>query len=226
MAGRADRLEERLGHRFAMPVLLRQALTHASAGAPAVSNERLEFLGDRVLGVVVAHLLFERFPNETEGALARRFAALTRRETLARVAASVDLGEHLILSASEVEAGGRANPGTLADACEAVIAALYLDGGPAAAEAFVRREWLPLLDEALPPPKDAKTALQEWAQDRGLPLPVYRETGRSGPAHAPVFSIEVAVQGQKPVVATGASKRAAEQGAAKGMLRQLGAGPP
>jgi ribonuclease-3 len=225
MAGRLDRLEERLGHRFAKPALLRQALTHASAGAPVDSNERLEFLGDRVLGVIVAHLLFERFPNETEGSLARRFTALARREALARVASAIGLGEHLILSAGEEEAGGRANPGTLADACEAVIAALYLDSGPAAAEAFVRRQWLPLLDEALPPPKDAKTALQEWAQDRGLPLPVYRETGRSGPAHAPIFSIEVGVQGQKPAAATGASKRAAEQGAAEAMLRRLGVGP-
>lgn len=221
MVGALDRLEERLGHRFREPALLRQALTHASAAAPGASNERLEFLGDRVLGLIVAALLFERFPGETEGALARRFTALVRREALAHVAETIELGAHLVLSAGEEEAGGRANPGTLADACEAMIAALFLDGGLAAAEAFVRRRWLPLLDEAVPPPKDAKTALQEWAQDRGLPLPVYRETGRSGPAHAPTFSIEVQVAGRPPASASGPSKRAAEQSAAAELLRRL-----
>jgi len=222
MVGPLDRIEERLGHRFREPALLRQALTHASAAAAGASNERLEFLGDRVLGLVVAALLFERFPGDSEGTLARRFTALVRREALARVAETIDLGHHLVLSAGEEEAGGRANPGTLADACEAVIAALFLDGGLAAADAFVRRQWLPLLDEALPPPKDAKTALQEWAQDRGLPLPVYRETGRSGPAHAPTFAIEVSLTGHAPATASGPSKRAAEQSAAAVLLDRLG----
>jgi len=218
------RLEQALGHRFADPGLLDEALTHssvASTGQQRRTNERLEFLGDRVLGLVVADLLMGRFPDEDEGALARRHAALVRREALARVAVGIGLGDCIRLSRGEEDAGGRENPGLLADACEAVIAALYLDGGLDVAAAFILREWDAIVAEDVRPPKDAKTELQEWAQARALALPKYREVGREGPAHAPVFSVEVSLADRSPARASGASKRAAEQAAAEAMLEDL-----
>ncbi|MGF1639354.1 MAG: ribonuclease III [Rhodospirillales bacterium] len=221
-AGDLDDFQARLGHRFADPRLLVQALTHASmagAGADrAACNERLEFLGDRVLGLVIAHLLFEQFAGESEGALARRYAVLVRREALTRVAAGIGVGDVLRLSRGEDEAGGRGSPGPLADACEAVIGALYLDGGLPAAAAFVRRHWQTLVDEEAAPPQDAKTRLQEWAQGRGSALPCYREAAREGPAHAPMFSVEVTVEGIPPVIGVGPSKRSAEQAAAEAAI--------
>jgi len=220
------RLEQALGHRFSDPALLDEALTHSSVGSVGDrqrrTNERLEFLGDRVLGLVVADMLFERFPDEEEGALARRHASLVRRDALARVADEIDLAECIRLSRGEEDTGGRRNPGLLADACEAVIAALYLDGGIDAAAKFIRAEWDPLVAEDARPPKDAKTELQEWAQARGLALPSYREVDRKGPAHAPVFRVEVSVADRAPASASGPSKRAAEQAAAEAMLRELG----
>lgn len=222
-AGVAD-LAEVLGHRFADPGLLQQALTHSSAfGAAAgrrrgLSYERLEFLGDRVLGLLVSEMLYQTFPEETEGALARRLAELARKETIARVALSLELGRHLVLSRGEEEGGGRNNPSLLADACEAVLGALYLDGGLAAAKAFVERHWRPLLAADARPPKDAKTALQEWAQGAGLPLPSYRIRGSEGPPHDPVFEVEVMVEGHPPVTGSGRSRRAAEQAAAAALL--------
>ena len=222
MGRRPDPLEEVLGHRFSRPDLLRQSLVHSSVTATrrdrARSNERQEFLGDRVLALVIADLLYHRFPGEDEGALARRHAALVRREALARVAEAIGLAQHIVMSEGEEETGGRANSALLADTCEAVIAALYLDGGLWAAALFIRRQWQPLIDESKAPPVDAKTLLQEWAQARGLPLPAYREVAREGPAHAPVFSVAVSVEGLAPVTATGASKRAAEQAAAEVLL--------
>ena len=217
-------LEAALGHRFRRPDLLRQALTHASTLAGREqriwSNERLEFLGDRVLGLVVAEFLYERFPDEEEGALAYRFAALVRRETLAHVAGIVGLADHMIVSDSEAESGGRRNPGMLANTCEAVIAALYLDGGLGAAAEFIQRHWQALADEESVPPKDAKTALQEWAQGRGLPLPLYREVERLGPDHAPIFDVAVRVKGLSDTRGRGPSKRRAEQAAAEAMLER------
>lgn len=215
-------LEQDLGHRFRRPQLLRQALTHPSvAQTPierAATYERLEFLGDRVLGLVIAGLLFETFPDEPEGDLSPRFTKLVRREGLARVAAGIGLGAHVILSRGEEDTGGRRNPGILADALEAVIAALYLDGGLEAADRFIRRHWRELMAEDSVPPMDSKTRLQEWAQARGLPLPEYRETERQGPSHAPVFTVRVSLPGREPASATGLSKRAAEQEAAGAML--------
>ncbi len=217
-----------MGRRFTRPDLLRQALTHSSAArnrtTRAESNERLEFLGDRVLGLVTARLIYERFPDEDEGSLARRHAALVRREALARVAERIGLGDHLVMSRGEAEAGGRKNPSLLADACEAVIAALYLDGGLDAAHQFIRRHWEPLMEEESSPPQDAKTALQEWAQAHGLPLPAYAETGREGPPHAPVFTVQVSLEGLGAVTASGPSKRAAQQVAAEAMLDKVTAG--
>ena len=170
---------------------------------------------------MVAETLYERFPDEEEGALAPRLAALVRRGALARVALDIGLGGHVVMAQGEEEAGGRDNPGILADTCEAVIAALYLDGGMEPAERFIRRHWLALMEEDSAPPKDSKTELQEWAQGRGLALPAYTETGREGPAHAPVFSVQVSLEGIDPAAATGPSKRAAEQAAAAALLERI-----
>lgn len=219
-------LTERLGHAFARPELLAQALTHPSvvhgrAPRKVTPYERLEFLGDRVLGLVVAEMLFHTFPDEAEGALARRHAALVRRESLARVAAVLDLGTAVELSKGEEETGGRANPALLADACEAVIGALFADAGFDIAAVFVRSHWRPLMEESAAPPKDAKTALQEWAQGLGKPLPVYTTVGMDGPPHDPVFKVSVAVDGTETVTGSGSSKRAAEQAAAAALLGKV-----
>jgi ribonuclease III len=225
-------LARRIGHRFARPSLLAEALTHPSAlpqhrrGARRASPvrrdyERLEFLGDRVLGLVVADLLWHRFADEPEGLLTRRIGQLVRRQTLARIAAALELGPHLVLSPAEAAAGAAANPGILADALEAVIAAVYLDGGFAAAAAFVRRWWEPLIAEMAAPPRDPKTALQEWAQARGLPLPAYALVATSGPEHAKHFTVTATVTGVEPAAATAASKRAAETQAAAVLLERL-----
>lgn len=222
MDGDIAALETTLGHHFLQPELLQQSLVHSSVArsrsARMLSNERLEFLGDRVLGLIVADLLFKRFPEEEEGALARRHVALVRRESLTTVARTIGLGNYMIMSRGEEDSGGRQNPAILADTCEAVIAALYLDGGIDAAGNFIRRYWMPLLLEDPEPPKDAKTALQEWAQKRGLELPVYTEIARDGPAHAPIFTVKVSVTGLGVKAATGTSKRTAEQAAAAALL--------
>lgn len=224
-----------LGHRFADLSLLADAVTHPSLmglertgkGAaptkgPGIAYERLEFLGDRVLGLCIAEWLLERFPDEREGALAKRHAALVRREALGTAADALDLGRYLRLSPAEDSGGGRSNRTILADACEAVIGALYLDGGLEAAKRFVRGAWAARIDHHQPPPMDPKTTLQEWAQGRGRPLPVYEMVEQSGPAHEPVFRVRVRVDGVEPVTAEGPSKRAAEKQAAGTMLRQLG----
>ena len=211
-------LADALGHRFARPELLDQALTHPSAAGNA-PYERLEFLGDRVLGLVVAHMLYRAFPKEPEGALARRYTALVRKEALARIAETIDLGA--CMRAGEAEQTGLGRRNLLADACEAVIAALFLDGGYEAAERFVERWWQPLLAEQEEPPLDVKTALQEWAQARALPLPSYRLIGREGPAHDPLFDVEVSLPNWPPAQGRGRSRRAAEAAAAESLLARL-----
>jgi len=220
-----------LDYRFRRPEMLEEALTHSSAcpvrgrggssGRPRVAYERLEFLGDRVLGLSVAEMLFYRFPQENEGALARRHAALVRREALARVALSLGLDAALTMSRGEEDGGGRQNPTMLADACEAVLGAVYADGGLDAAAQISRRFWEPLRAESVTPPKDAKTGLQEWAQGRGKPLPIYQTLGMEGPQHDPIFLISVTVEGYPPVTGRGASKRVAEQAAATAMLEKV-----
>jgi ribonuclease-3 len=214
-----------LGHDFERPELLVRALTHPSAanrrGAVDDSYERLEFLGDRVLGLIVADLLLDRFPHEAEGALAVRHAELVRRETLAEVAGEIGLERFLRLAKGEEAAGERSNPALLANACEAVIGALYLDAGLEAARAFVEPLWTEHLEAPARPPQDAKTALQEWAQARGLRLPHYREIGREGPPHEPHFTVEVEVAGQEPTRGEGRSKRLAEQVAAARLLARI-----
>lgn len=213
-------LSERLGHRFRDPLLLRDALTHAST-LGGRSYERLEFLGDRVLGLVVADMLYRRFPAEAEGALAKRHAVLVRKEALARAAEALALAPHLRLSQGEEDGGGRGNPAILADVCEALLAALYLDGGLAAVRPLVERLWQPLLEADDKPPQDNKTALQEWAQGRGRPLPSYSELDRAGSAHEPLFTVRVEVSGEAPAEGQGRSKRAAEQAAAGELLERL-----
>ena len=223
-ASATDALDRRVGHRFADRRLLREALTHASAagrghrGRP--SNERLEFLGDRVLGLVIAALLVQRFPDDSEGALSRRQAGLVRRETLAEIAAELELGQWLTVARSE-EGGGRNNPAILANGLEALIGAIYLDGGLAAAERFIHRLWSARVDVMAAPPRDAKTALQEWAQRRGLDRPRYEVVEVAGPAHAPSFEIAVRVADFPPAVGTATSKRAAEQAAAEALLERV-----
>jgi ribonuclease-3 len=219
-------LSERLGHDFDKPELLRRGLTHPSAASRRADNyERLEFLGDRVLGLIIADLLLQRFPAEAEGQLARRHAAVVRREALAEVAINLKLGEAIFLAKGEDDAGERENPAILADSCEAVIAALYLDGGLEAARSLVVKYWSPLIEaDRKRPPRDAKTSLQEWAQGRGLPLPNYRETHREGPAHGPRFTVEVTVQGLPAAQGSGRSKRLAEQDAASRLLARLSEG--
>ncbi len=218
-------LERALGHGFRDPRLLVQATTHSAAGhgrADAVDNERLEFLGDRVLGLVMAQLLMETFPKAKEGELGPRHAMLVRREALAEVARSIGLGSYLILAPADAAAGARNHPKFLADATEAVIAALYLDGGLDVAERFIRQSWAGQVGAVSEMPVEPKTALQEWAQGHGRPLPSYSVVRTAGAAHDPVFEVKVEVQGLEPARAEGSSKRAAEKAAALAMLRRLG----
>jgi ribonuclease III len=218
-------LEEALGHHFAKRDLLTEALTHPSAvrrrGIAKRGYERLEFLGDRVLGLIVAELLWRRFPTEAEGEMTRRHTHLVRREALAEVAQAVGLGTQIIVSAGEDAAGVRENQSVLADVCEAVIAALYLDGGLTAAKGFVEQRWEARLSALGEPPRDPKTTLQEWVQARGLPLPAYRTVATEGPAHRRRFTVTVNVEGLDPSTASGTSKRAAETAAAAAALAAL-----
>ncbi len=211
---------KKVGHRFRQPAVLHEALTHPSS-MHARNNQRLEFLGDAVLGVLVAEMLFDMYPTESEGHLAKRLAGLICGVTLAEVARSIGLGEQLIIGTSEVQSLGRENPSNLEDACEALIGALYRDGGFEAARRFVRLHWHPLALAVDAPPKDAKTALQEWSQARGHGLPEYDVLDTKGPAHAPVFTVQVKVGNFAPQQGCGAAKRVAEQAAASAMLEAL-----
>ncbi|MEL6806377.1 MAG: ribonuclease III [Pseudomonadota bacterium] len=214
--------EGRIGHRFATPDLLIEAVTHASmSSATRQDNQRLEFLGDRVLGLVMAEALLEADKSAPEGTLAPRFNALVRKETCADVARDVALGDVLRLGRSEMMSGGRRKQALLGDAVEAVIAAVYLDGGFDAARDLILRLWGTRITRVEEDARDAKTALQEWAQARGLAPPVYAETARSGPDHAPVFTISARLEGGQTAEATAGSKRDAQQAAAKALLAQM-----
>lgn len=214
-------LEARLAHKFDDRKLLDAALTHASAADAESTYERLEFLGDRVLGLVIADFLMRRHPDENEGDLARRFAALVDRDSLAVIAGQLNLGAYLRLSTGEEAAGIRRNASVLADAMEAVIGAIYRDGGLEAARPIVEHLWLALADRNVEPPMDVKTVLQELVQSKGGGLPRYREIARSGPDHRPVFTVEVTVDGATPARGQGASKQAAERAAADALLSSL-----
>jgi len=214
--------EGRLGHQFARPMLLSQAVTHASmSSANRDDNQRLEFLGDRVLGLVMAEALLALDTGATEGQLAPRFNALVRKETCADVARDIDIGAVLRLGRSEMLSGGRRKQALLGDAIEAVIAAVYLDGGFEAAKALVLRLWGDRITSVEQDARDAKTALQEWAQARGLLPPDYVTVKRTGPDHAPVFTIAAELTTGEKAEATAGSKRNAEQMAAQALLAKL-----
>ena len=216
-------LSARLGHDFSDPAWLKLALTHASARAglkPDQDNERLEFLGDRVLGLAVAELLADTFPKAREGELARWFNQLVRAETCAEVAQAWQLGDFILMSGGEAGSGGRRKKTILANTCEAVLGAVFADAGYDAAKQVVRRFWQPQFATLAAP--DAKSLLQEWAQGRGLPLPRYLEVAREGPDHAPRFTAEVQIEGVSPERGQGANKREAEQAAALAVLLREG----
>jgi ribonuclease-3 len=222
-------LEERIAYRFTGPALLDSALSHISALKGARSRvgsyQRLEFLGDHVLGLVISDMLFRAFPRADEGELSRRLADLVRKETCAEIARAIDLGAAIRLGASEANAGARTRPAILADVCEALIGAVYLDGGFAAAEALIGRLWQVRMKTKAEPARDPKTVLQEWAQGRGLPTPAYREIARSGPDHDPQFRVAVQLPHLAPAEGSGRSKRAAEQAAAAAMMKREGVKP-
>jgi ribonuclease-3 len=219
-------LELRIGYVFGNPALLDRALTHISAltGGKnrAGSYQRLEFLGDHVLGLVVSDMLFRAFPDAAEGELSRRLADLVRKETCADVAKAMELGPAMKLGPSEINAGGRRRTAILADVCEALVGAVFIDGGYAAAAGLIERFWQDRMLKPQRPLRDAKTLLQEWAQARGMPAPLYRELERSGPDHDPEFRVAVEVADRKPAEGLGRSKRAAEQAAATAMLVREG----
>jgi len=220
-------LEERIGYKFADKALLERALTHISAlsGGPqnrSGSYQRLEFLGDHVLGLVISEMLYRAFPRANEGELSRRLADLVRKDTCADVARAMDIGPALRMGGSESQAGVRSRATVLADTCEALIGAVFLEGGYKAAHKLVERFWK---ERMLKPPRplhDPKSKLQEWAHARGLPTPVYKEMARTGPAHNPQFRIAVVLPNRAPAEGVGPSKRGAEQSAAEAMLAQEG----
>lgn len=220
-------LEDRIGYKFADKALLERAVTHISALSGGSQNrggsyQRLEFLGDHVLGLVISDMLYRAFPKANEGELSRRLADLVRKETCAEVARAMDLGPALKLGNSESHAGGRLRTTILADACEALVGAVFIDGDYKAADELVERFWKARMLKPLRPLRDPKTMLQEWAQARGLPTPAYRELARTGPHHDPEFRVAVVLPDRPPAEGVGSSKRAAEQAAAAAMLTRVG----
>jgi len=218
-------LETRIGYEFADKTLLDSALTHISAlsgRSRSGSYQRLEFLGDHVLGLVVSDMLFRAFAKADEGELSRRLADLVRKEACAEVARKIELGTAIRLGVSEANGGGRQRTAILADVCEALVGAVFLDGGYAAAATLVEQLWGERLRTPARPLRDPKTVLQEWAQARGLPTPSYREIARTGPHHDPEFLVAVDLAEFTPAEGVGRSKRAAEQAAAAAMLTREG----
>jgi ribonuclease-3 len=221
-------LQAKVGHVFADLSLLVRALTHVSA-LPAAqaqrrvdSYQRLEFLGDRVLGLAVSAMLYETFPTAEEGELSRRLADLVRKETCADVARDWGVGEFLRLGEGEAQTGGAKKSAILGDICESILGAIFLDAGFSAAAGVVRQFFAAKMLNPGRPLRDPKTALQEWAQARGLQPPAYRQSGRSGPDHAPLFVMEVCVNGFELVLGEGSSKRLAEQTCAQKFLAREG----
>lgn len=218
--------EVRIGYQFKDSALLEQALTHISALTGqrnrSGSYQRLEFLGDHVLGLVISDMLYRAFPKADEGEMSRRLADLVRKEACADVARVIELGAAIRLGASESNSGGRDRTAILADVCEALIGAVFIDGGYGAASEMIGRLWEQRMRTPARPLRDAKTILQEWAQARGLPTPAYREVERKGPAHSPEFRVNVELPNRQPAEGMGRSKRAAEQAAAAVMLVREG----
>lgn len=214
-------LEARLGRRFSDPSLLLRALTHSSLSGgsePIRDLERLEFLGDRVLGLLTAEELWRRYPNFEEGDLAPRLNALVRKETCAKAALFFGIDQFILMSEWEESAGGRKKAAILGDVMEALLGALYIDGGLDAARGVYDLYWKPNLEDLSRIHRDPKTELQEWSQRRKLGAPDYVVTDSAGPAHAPAFTVEVRVKGFKPVKGQGRSKRAAQMEAARAFL--------
>jgi ribonuclease-3 len=219
-------IEARIGHKFADPSLLTTAITHVSALKPqrkrGESYQRLEFLGDHVLGLIVSDMLYRSFPDADEGELSKRLADLVRKESCADVAKALGLTDDIKLGAVGAGASARLRKSVLGDICEAVIGAVYLDGGYGAAASFVERNWTERMKKPRQPLRDPKTVLQEWAQGKGLPTPVYREVERTGPHHDPQFRVAVDLPGLEPAEGVGGSKRAAEKVAASVMIEREG----
>lgn len=220
MGADLEKLEHEIGYVFRDKALLTRALTHSSSGQPE-NYERLEFLGDRVLGLVIAALLYEKFPNEKEGDLAKRLASLVQGMTLARHARKIGLGAYIAMSPSERDAGGAENDHILADVFEALIGGMYLDGGFEPCKTLILTQWADVLYTMKNPPQHPKTALQEWLQAKGLPLPIYEIIGQSGPDHAPVFEVELRIKAMAPVRASGRSRAEAETRAAKIFIQDI-----
>ena len=223
-AAAASALEKTIGYKFRDPDQLGRSLTHISAtgGNRNNSYQRLEFLGDHVLGLIISDMLFRAFPKADEGELSRRLADLVRREACADVARAINLGEALRLGSSENNAGGRTRIAILADVCEALVGAVFVDGGYEAAVKLVEKLWGERMRTPVRPLRDPKTILQEWAQARGLPTPTYREVQRTGPQHDPVFRVAVVLPGKESVEGVDRSKRGAEQAAAAALLKREG----
>lgn len=209
----AAELQTLIGYTFKDEKLLKLALTHSSAKKRS-NYERLEFLGDRVLGLIMAELIYHRFPEESEGDLGRRLAPLVQGATIAQISSKITLADFIILSEAERVAGGKANDNILSDVYEALLGALYLDGGLEQCRRLIAQHWSGVLDVMVRPPMHPKTEVQEWAQGQGLPLPVYEITSQTGPDHAPSFEIELRVEGFKPARAEGRSRQDAEKQAA------------
>ncbi|HEY5107010.1 MAG TPA: ribonuclease III [Caulobacteraceae bacterium] len=221
-------LEARIGHHFDDRAAFERALTHASAtsGASKIAdNDRLEFLGDRVLGLIIAQALMARDDKATSGELSKRLHVLVSGRTCARAARAMELGPALRLQGAESARGGRANDRILGDACEALIAVLYLELGLERTAAIVLGLWSPFLDEAVSPAAaNPKSELQEWTAAQGFPMPAYRVLSRTGPDHKPRFTVQVAVGDQRAATANGGSVQTAERAAALALLLQEGLG--
>jgi ribonuclease-3 len=215
-------LAEALGYEIKDRGLLRDALTHSSAGRQKEDYQRLEFLGDRILALVIAEELYRQNPNEREGTLSSRHSTLVRGESCARVGQKLGIGQFIIMGAGEQRKNLHANPSVVGDVVEALIAAIYLDGGLEEARKFVLANWAELIADRTQSDKDPKTRLQEWALGRGMPIPAYRVVSRDGPEHLPVFTAELMLPGRDAAVGSGSSKRAAEQAAANTFLRREG----
>lgn len=207
-------LERMIGYTFKDAALLQEALTHSSVKKKQ-NYERLEFLGDRVLGLVIAELLYKRFPEESEGDLARRQSSLVQGATVAQLSARISLADFVVLSESEREAGGAEKENILADVYEAVIGAIYIDGGLPPCQSLIGSQWSDVLGKMVRPPQHPKTQVQEWAQGRGLSLPVYEVVRQSGPDHAPVFEVRIIIEGFPHLKAEGRSRQDAEKIAAR-----------
>lgn len=220
-----EAIEQAVGYSFKDKALLTRALTHPGAvparDATKHSNQRLEFLGDRVLGLVIAERLLDRYPADREGKLAPRLNAYVRKESCARAVRHLKLGKYLIMADHDAADGGRGRDSALGDLCEALIAAIFLDGGLKPARLFIEKAWAPQFSRGLKSAKDAKSALQEWAQGRGMSLPIYQVINRTGPDHAPEFEVSVTLDNGAVMLATGTSKQDAERSAAAQLLEQL-----